>query len=162
MFGVPGILRAAGGSDVNRDELDAFFAKADDVLTDWTGSEDAMHARTEDEDADLPLADSYYHQLAPWLNPRSWIWHRRAEQPDPGVITFDITIDTTTWDHAMQRLAVVFDETRTWARQRHEREQTAFERALNYRRNRNTGPADSRGLDGRYRRRGALREASGG
>jgi hypothetical protein len=35
---------------VNRDELDAFFAKAEDVLTNWRGSEDAMHAWATDED----------------------------------------------------------------------------------------------------------------
>lgn len=48
---------------MNREELDAFFAKADDVLTDWHGDTDAMHARvpTSDDVEALP-GESYYEQ----------------------------------------------------------------------------------------------------
>ncbi len=45
---------------MNRDDLDAFFAKADDVLDNWRGSDDAMHARVPtDEDAEALPGDSY-------------------------------------------------------------------------------------------------------
>jgi hypothetical protein len=47
---------------VNVEALDEFFAKAEDVLTDWAPSDDAMVARVDDEGAELPVADSYYAQ----------------------------------------------------------------------------------------------------
>lgn len=51
---------------MNRGELDEFFAKAEDVLTDWHGGTDAMVANVPDSDdvAALP-GDSYYVQAAP-------------------------------------------------------------------------------------------------
>ena len=51
---------------MNREELDAWFAQADDVLTDWHGGTDAMHARVPTNEGDLPSrADSYYEQIEP-------------------------------------------------------------------------------------------------
>lgn len=44
---------------MDREALDAFFAKAEDVLTDWTPNEDAMVARQDAEFDDRPM-DSYY------------------------------------------------------------------------------------------------------
>jgi hypothetical protein len=54
---------------VDRDELDAFFARAEDVLKDWEppNGSDAMRGRPPSESDKLPnRADSYYAQEAPY------------------------------------------------------------------------------------------------
>lgn len=45
--------------------LDEFFAKADDVLTDWAGDTDAMRWEVGDgPEPEAELAESYYEQIA--------------------------------------------------------------------------------------------------
>lgn len=132
---------------MNREALDEFFAKAEDVLTDWAPSDDAMVARVDDEGAELPVADSYYTQHE-W--PAFWNYltiATSAEQPDPTCITLDVTFDMTAWQRA-------FDEMLTRAyREPLDHSETTQERALRLRRERNTGPSDRLGLDGHLRRR---------
>lgn len=132
---------------MNREELDAWFAEADDILSDWTGGTDAMRGIVpETEDVEAMPGDSYYEQREPspilgW----SWIQDALADLIDQqfygngsghpqGLLTFEIVDDFTT-----QSRQPVSDS--------HER-LTRAERALDLRRNRNTGPASRIGLDG--------------
>lgn len=67
---------------MKRPDLDAWFAKADDVLKDWHGSEDAMVSRSRPDDADpeLPLlGDNEADQS--WPLPR-----RRPAARRPGIV----------------------------------------------------------------------------
>jgi len=147
---------------VNRDDLDAFFAKADDVLDNWHGSDDAMHAKVPtDEDAEALPGDSYYEQAAGPI----------AGGSLPPLIV-DIELDLSAWNRALGHALgqtiwfghvpvlrgpspdrVIFDE---WVEgERWDAALDPRERALQLRRNRNTGPADRRRLDGRATRSGA-------
>jgi hypothetical protein len=51
---------------MSREDLDAWFAAADDVLADWHPGSDAMVARVPADDSDRlpPRGDSYYEQRA--------------------------------------------------------------------------------------------------
>jgi hypothetical protein len=80
---------------VNRDDLDAFFALCDDVLNNWHGSDDAMHARVPtDDDAEALPGDSYYEQWdfsdadSPSSASIMWTWVDRIPTP----IILDSTI----------------------------------------------------------------------
>lgn len=105
---------------MNRDDLDAFFAKAEDVLTDWHGDTDAMHARvpTGDEPELPATADSYYEQAEPipWLVPiySSGPWEPldRPLRSGESTITFDeiqgITADWASDPDAWQPSHMIF------------------------------------------------------
>lgn len=186
---------------MNREALDEFFAKAEDVLTDWEPDPyhypDVMIARGEDADADLPVADSYYVQ--PWTDqapindtppPGSFAemleaWqrdfvrimdeacYRSVHVPTVGRSPFD---DIRELQRAIEPppepradwqgpdpLPVILDETCGWRHLGHIEFdadpsfalcESPRDRALRLRRERNTGPDDQRGLDGRRRRRG--------
>lgn len=139
---------------MDRDSLDEFFARAEDVLTDWRGSTDAMHAHAPDsEDVEALPGDSYYDQ------PSGPVW-------SPPVVDWRFT------DHVMTVQAVITrfnTEMGLWA-ERYSAAMTDLgralttalpdvarddprERALSLRRSRNTGPADPYRIDGRRTRR---------
>jgi len=166
---------------VNRDDLDAFFAKADDVLDNWRGSDDAMHARVPtDEDAEALPGDSYYEQ---WDSPYEVALTRaELDMPWPAPPTsfvplmIEIELDLSAWRHAMDQIQlqmmlfgnayvpigglrgphpdrIIVDE---WVEaERWDAALDPRDRALQMRRNRNTGPKDRRRLDGRATRSGA-------
>jgi hypothetical protein len=75
---------------VNRDALDAFFAEAEDVLTDWRPSGDAMIACVPEDDSDelAPHGDSYYDQPT---------YH-------DGTVTYTLQPDTSGWDTAIEQV----------------------------------------------------------
>lgn len=152
---------------MNREALDEFFAKAEDVLTDWRPSDDAMVARVPDEGAEdllAPIGESYYDQ--PWhsdsLRSR---WFRARVGTE---ITWAPIFDETRWFQAAQRMGEIFTAEAERIREQLQRTMPPIPRewlngtviatsdpaarALELRRNRNTGPADRRGLDGRFRR----------
>lgn len=147
---------------MNRDDLDAFFAKADDVLTDWYGGTDSMHGSAPEpgtEDDLTPPADSYYAQdRSGVLELTIWDDLVRAYEEALIYITNPITplgIITTSeaagdWVVRGFRGGRVawFDECRQpdapAVRVGHpaETDETPAERALRLRRTRNTGPDD--------------------
>jgi len=158
---------------VNRDDLDAFFAKADDVLDNWRGSDDAMHARVPiDEDAEALPGESYYDQ---WDS--GDVALTRAER-NMSPLLLDIELDFSVFNQVMahiQEQMILFGNAylrgnhhfawapvvaTTNAPTRAELDAgidltDPRERALQLRRNRNTGPKDRRRLDGRTTRSGA-------
>lgn len=179
---------------MNREALDEFFAKAEDVLTDWRPSGDAMVARVEDEGAELVAADSYYEQprsvdgwdlFAAWSRDFAQLMNAALDRalfgeafvqvapqgivhipvthvlPSRGGYTPSFTIqdETTGWEpigYTPEDAPPVLDP-ELWARANRDypvRPETVQQQALRLRRERNTGPADRRGLDGRFRRRG--------
>ncbi len=153
---------------MNRDDLDAFFAKADDVLDNWRGSDDAMHARVPtDEDAEALPGDSYYEQ---WDSPYEVALTRaELDMPWPAPPTsfvplmIEIELDLSAWRHAMDQIQLqmmLFGNAYVpigGLRGPHPDRiiLDPHERALQLRRNRNTGPKDRRRLDGRTTRSGA-------
>jgi hypothetical protein len=143
---------------VNTAELDEWFARADDVLDNWHPSQDAMVARVDEEDADIPAADSYYEQG--WARADRWFIEavdhlivgdiRRPPTPFIGIqhdLSQALEIVYNTYEWSLPPVTVtryyVFDETKL-----HE---TPFERAIRLRRERNTGPTSRIGLDGHHR-----------
>lgn len=62
----------------------------------------------------------------------------------PGHVTLTVTVDTRGWSRIFAKMSKAIDGFST--------EESPQERALRLRRERNTGPRDRRGLDGRFRR----------
>lgn len=157
---------------MDREALDEFFARAEDVLTDWHGSTDAMvgHAPVSDDVEALP-GDSYYEQ------PRGAVWspwatvghgQPRIEWPalDPEVMRRameQVGAAVQRWSDQVSEQLVQFgsavlssDQLRLlWGIDPAAAQpiDDPRERALSARRNRNTGPADPVRLDGRRSRR---------
>lgn len=183
---------------LDRAALDDWFARAEDVLTDWQPSGDAMVATVPTTESDdlAPVGDSYYTQAVgdalessltfyrspveyytqralvyiaeqgrpPWADLSRWHEVGYTEFPAPAAVVMDVG----SW--AAANLAPFIEAINTDAR-RFAVEMVASwrpvpptvpvidtggnprDRALTARRNRNTGPAETRGLDGRTRRR---------
>lgn len=80
---------------MDRAELDEFLDRAEDVLTDWHGSTDAMHARVpESEGAEASPGGSYYEQTA-------------------GAVMLTLSVDTTAFSRAMEALRAAVQEVGT-------------------------------------------------
>jgi hypothetical protein len=148
------------GVEVNRDDLDAWFARAEDVLTDWTPDPElepdvmVAAAPAEGADDDLPaLADSYYDQepYARFCGPDCPV----CAQPFIGLYdewarallavverVFPVNTEWSPWSPAglgWEPVGQTTDpapEPRTMV----DRPLTAAQAALEARRNRNTGP----------------------
>lgn len=159
---------------MDREALDEFFARAEDVLTDWHGSTDAMvgHAPVSDDVEALP-GDSYYEQ------PRGAVWSPWAtvghgqpriewSSPDPEAMRRamqQVGYACQRWADQVAAQFAAFgeavlssDQIRVlWSVAPATTAQPGDDprdRALSLRRTRNTGPADSVRLDGRRTRRG--------
>lgn len=132
---------------MNSESLDAWFARADDILADWNGSTDAMVARVPDsDDADALPGDSYYeqpreHVWSPWAagTPRIEFLARATRDLRIGLEQIGAAARRQIAEHLLAFGEVSFSSDQF----------RLLERALSTRRNRNTGPADPYRLDGR-------------
>lgn len=154
---------------MDREALDDFFARAEDVLTDWHGSTDAMVARVPDsDDVEALPGDSYYEQPrgavwspwttvghAPprieWLAPDPEVMRRAMEQVGAAVQRWSdqVSEQLVQFGSAVDQLRLLWGIDPAAAQPIDD----PRERALSARRNRNTGPADPVRLDGRRSRR---------
>jgi hypothetical protein len=117
---------------VNRDDLDGWFARADDVLTDWHGSPDAMNTT----------------QPAPvrWL---TIDWSALAAASEAMATHMTAMAEATL--HAAESLGRLTHT--AYVLPGDAPPLDPWKRALEARRTRNTGPPDRRRLDGRRTRR---------
>lgn len=139
---------------MNRAALDEFFANAEDVLTDWHPSGDAMVARVPDTDSDdlAPVGDSYYDQTrhspgagnVGWVDLTLWLdvsrWAGSVSLAEESLLFFGRRLLPTFEGFVLNE----FTEAKPATEVR--------ERALQQRRERNTGPRSRVGLDGHFRR----------
>lgn len=162
---------------MNREALDEFFAHAEDVLTDWHGGTDAMHAHVPadgDDDALAPSGDSYYDQDQPdrhrFLSPVELALLTRPREipqiPEPDVEQIReamrvIGVAASAWAKQMQEALAALGQFASTVEALRPRllpvqfqppVEDARQRALDLRRNRNTGPAARVGLNGTFRR----------
>jgi hypothetical protein len=127
---------------VNRDDLDGFFARADDVLTDCHGSPDAMYS------ADRAARLWFGAGTRPWSSPSADV-----------LADLRTAMETNYFLWQADELLAAFVPLRErngllpQANSVTERPTDPYARALEARRTRNTGPPDQRRLDGRRRRR---------
>lgn len=93
---------------MNREALDAFFAKAEDVLTDWDPGMDAMIARAPDsDDVEALPGESYYEQRLMSYYPRRFALPRLGLRPDStGTIVDETRLFTPADPCTLWRLAV--------------------------------------------------------
>lgn len=136
---------------MNTAELDDFFARAEDVLTDWRGGTDAMHARVPTDDAGdvlAPRGDSYYDQVSEpdveqireatrVIGQAASVWAKQMQEAMAAIGRAYATIPAALRPRPLQVSPQPLDDVR--------------QRALELRRNRNTGPVSRLGLDGHFR-----------